>query len=318
MESIAVCLVTYNQEKYIAQAIESVLFQKVSIPFEIYIGEDYSSDNTRIICLDYEHENPGTIKVILNNENQGLVKNTISVLREILKNGHDYIAMLDGDDYWSDDFKLQKELDFFRSHPDYGLVHTNIAVLKNDNELEFNLRRNVPVGNVKDMINQFAIGNCSVLFRTSLLEYINLNDFIVWKFMSVDYAMYTIFAQFTKFGFLPDCTAVWRRGHTSISNTNEKDKQIDYIENELRIWHYLSTLPFPNFIWNESEAVKFRNWRIFNIAFRFKDFELARSISTNSAFFFKKNDLRFFIKKKVARNRFLFNIWCSLKDSKDY
>lgn len=204
MESIAVCIVTYNQEKYIAQAIESALFQKVTIPYTIYIGEDLSSDNTRKICSDYEHKYPGTIKVILNNENQGLVKNTISVLREILKNGHDYIAMLDGDDYWSDDLKLQKELDFLKSYPDYGLVHTNIAVLKNDNELEFILRRNVPMGNVKDMINQFAIGNCSVLFRTSLLKYVNLDDFINWKFMSIDYVMYTIFAQFTKFGFLPD------------------------------------------------------------------------------------------------------------------
>jgi hypothetical protein len=90
--------------------------------------------------------------------------------------------------------------------------------------------------------------------------------------------MYAVFSKYTKYAFLDEFTAVWRRGHISVSNTNSKEKDIAYIENDLRMWNYLG-MKFPErFGHSQQEAEAWRNFRVFNIAFRYKDFSLANSI----------------------------------------
>ncbi len=81
--TIAVCLVTYNQEQYIAQAIESVLMQKVNATVRLFIGEDCSTDNTRAICQTYQNQYPDTIRLIEREKNMGLVRNTLDLLNRI-------------------------------------------------------------------------------------------------------------------------------------------------------------------------------------------------------------------------------------------
>lgn len=76
LDAIAICIVAYNHESYISEAIKSVLKQDVSIPFTIFIGEDCSTDNTLKICLDFNDKFPEKIRLISNGENFGLVKNT--------------------------------------------------------------------------------------------------------------------------------------------------------------------------------------------------------------------------------------------------
>jgi glycosyltransferase involved in cell wall biosynthesis len=310
---IAICIVTYNHEKYIAQAIESVLKQQINVPFVIFIGEDYSSDDTRKICLKFQERYPEKIKLILHNINQGLVKNTISIIECIKKENFDYIAMLDGDDYWIDEHKLQKELDFIVENPNYGFVHTNIALLSHDKYLNFESKKDIPTGIVSDKIANFPIANCSAFFKTTLLKHVILKDFILNNFMSCDYVMYAIFAQHTKFGFIEDFTAVWRRGHTSVSNTNNMNNDIAYIENDLEMWRYLSSLFPENFTFSEHDAQLYKNYRTFNIAFRYKNFEIANNLIKKQNLP-SKGKLTFRIKKIAASSRYFFKIWCLTKD----
>lgn len=143
---IGVCIVTYNQEKYIKQCVESVLSQKCKEPFRIYIGEDCSTDGTLYICKKYEEQFPSIISLIQREENYGLVKNTVELLKRIKSEGCEYIAMLDGDDYWIDDYKLEKEVSFLKDHSDFGLVHTNMHLLHNDKWFKINRRKNVKSG----------------------------------------------------------------------------------------------------------------------------------------------------------------------------
>ena len=313
--TIAVCIVTYNQEQYIAQAIESVLMQKCEIPIYIFIGEDNSNDKTRPICLEYKEKYFDKIELTLHNISQGLVKNTISVLNEIKRKGCDYIAMLDGDDYWIDEHKLQKEYDFLKSNPDYGLVHTNISLLWNDRKINKNIRKNVPTGYIFDIINTFSIGNCSVLFCSKLLNYVNLDDFITNQFLSVDYAMYTIFSKYTKIGFLDDITAVWRRGHTSVSHTNDMEKQIAYLENDARMWRYLDSLFPKSFGYNEISVMRYKNYRSFNIAFNWGNYKIANAYSKKEM---DKRGLAFSLKKISAKNRLLFYLFILLNKLKNH
>jgi glycosyltransferase involved in cell wall biosynthesis len=100
---------TYNHEKYISQAIESFLMQKTDFDFEIIIGEDCSSDDTKKIIMSYKEKYPKLIKVISHEKNVGGIKNQIITLNAATGK---YIAMCDGDDYWSDSCKLQKQVDF--------------------------------------------------------------------------------------------------------------------------------------------------------------------------------------------------------------
>jgi glycosyltransferase involved in cell wall biosynthesis len=105
---VSVCVVTYNQEQYIAQNLESILAQKTNFPFEIVIGEDVSKDKTRAICEKYAQQYPSVIRLLDTPKNLGAMQNSLRTFRE---SRGEYIALLEGDDYWIDDKKLQKQVD---------------------------------------------------------------------------------------------------------------------------------------------------------------------------------------------------------------
>jgi glycosyltransferase involved in cell wall biosynthesis len=111
---VSVCMMTYNHERFIAQAIESVLEQKTSFDLELVIGEDCSTDGTRKIVAEYARKYPEKIKAMFRETNLGMTANGIQTLRECRGR---YIALLEGDDYWTDPLKLQKQVDFLDVHP---------------------------------------------------------------------------------------------------------------------------------------------------------------------------------------------------------
>ena len=104
---LSVLMITYNHEKYIAQALDGVLSQETSFPFEIVIGEDCSTDNTREVIRSYQNKYPEKIRLLISEKNVGANKNFARAYANC-KGG--YIALCDGDDYWDDDSKLQKQL----------------------------------------------------------------------------------------------------------------------------------------------------------------------------------------------------------------
>lgn len=111
---VSVCMITYNHEKFIAQAIESVLMQQTDFPFELIIGEDCSTDGTAAIVRDYAEKYPDIIVPIIRDKNIGARKNSIDILS---RPRGEFVALLEGDDYWTDPLKLQKQIDFFNKHP---------------------------------------------------------------------------------------------------------------------------------------------------------------------------------------------------------
>lgn len=118
MEGVSVCIFTFNYEKYLEQAIESVLAQKTTFPVEIVIGDDFSTDRTREIARQYAEKYPGKVVLSLNEKNIG---GTLNWLRTMNKCSGKYIALLDGDDYFTDVYKLQKQYDALEGSKDYVL-----------------------------------------------------------------------------------------------------------------------------------------------------------------------------------------------------
>lgn len=308
---IGVCIVTYNQEVYIAKALDSVLEQKdCPEKIKIYIGNDCSTDRTAEICADYEKKHPEIIKLINNKDNLGLVKNTVNVLKNILSDGCEYVAMLDGDDYWCDSFKLKKQIDFLSANQDYGLVHTNIYLLTNNSLKKFH-HSTPPVGDVFSDMGKFGIANCTVVFRSKLLRYIDFEEFTTKGLYSADYIMYVIFSARTLFGFIKDYTAVWRRNITSVSNPKNESKQIDYLNNDKAVQMYLAELFPEQFSFSEESWRNFYFYRVFNIAFNYMDYPLAHSLASKLKN--HKKGLSFSIKLLCAENRLFFFVYGQLK-----
>jgi glucosyltransferase len=114
---------TYNHGPYIKQCIEGVLMQKTSFPFEYIIGEDFSSDETRDIVFEYAKKYPNIIRVVTADYNVGMTANGQRCIRRCRGK---YMAICEGDDYWIDPLKLQKQVDFMENNPEYGLIYTNV------------------------------------------------------------------------------------------------------------------------------------------------------------------------------------------------
>ena len=119
---VSVCLITYNHAKYIRDAIEGVLAQKVNFPIELIIADDFSTDGTRNILTEYKQKYPDLIRLILQEKNVGPHQNWMDLMQSPKSK---YIAYFEGDDYWIDDRKLQKQTDFLENHRDTGMVCTN-------------------------------------------------------------------------------------------------------------------------------------------------------------------------------------------------
>jgi len=131
---LSVIVQTFNHEKYLRQCLDSILFQRTDFEFEILIGEDDSTDNTRDICIEYANRYPDKIRLFLHNS-----ENKISVLDNPTGNFNafynlfsatgDYIAFCEGDDAWTDKFKLQKHVDYLATHPEYSFSYHSFKTI---------------------------------------------------------------------------------------------------------------------------------------------------------------------------------------------
>ncbi len=260
---IAVCIATYNQEAFIAQAIESVLMQVCDEAIRIYIGDDASTDGTSAICEAFAVQDE-RIQHIRRSVNMGLVSNTIDLYRRIMADGCEYIAMLDGDDYWTDDHKLQIQVDYLRAHPKVGFVHTNGRTLSGKATWTFGQREGV-YG-----LDSVGFANCTVLFRTNLLNEPLLANIEKQHFLWLDYPLYGVFYQQTRWAYLPQQTAVWR-DHISVSQPKTAQSILKLREERCRMWKWLDT-QFPGQVGYEAQKAKnYLYAQRLNLIYQFND-----------------------------------------------
>lgn len=126
VDILSVCIRTYNQERFVAEALDGVLMQKTSFQFEIIVSDDCSTDGTRDILLEYQREYPDKIRLILGEENVGGPRN----LRRVIEaSTAKYITCLDGDDYYTDQYKLQKQVDFLEENEKYAACFHNVVIV---------------------------------------------------------------------------------------------------------------------------------------------------------------------------------------------
>ena len=240
---VSICITAYNHEKFISQALDSVLMQKTDFEFEILIGEDHSSDNTREIVLNYAKRYPNKIRLYLNDRKNviyidGMPTGRWNLINNINKANAKYIALLDGDDYWIDPYKLQKQVDYLDNHPNFSMCfHWAERFVENTGNII-----PPPIGpeimknsyDVNDLVEQGNfIGTCSVVFRNKLF-----GDFPEWyyKVPVGDFPLHLLNAAHGKIGFIDEHMAVYRIHNEGIFGTKTVSQKC---ETTLKVYSFI-------------------------------------------------------------------------------
>lgn len=222
---ISICLITYNHEKYIAQAIESILAQKVNVSTEFIIAEDCSKDKTREIVEKYVLENPH-IKLILQKTNVGPARNFIDLITSATGK---YIAYIEGDDYWTDPLKLQKQIEFLESNLDFSICFHPVRVVdENGKGLYISNKNQKEISSFEDLAQENYIHTPSCLFRSFLKE-----GLPSWfdKVRIGDWYLFLLAAQKGKIKFFDEVMATYRIHSGGVySSSNEVNRLISLLE----------------------------------------------------------------------------------------
>lgn len=241
--AISVIVTTYNQEKYIAECLDSILSQQCNVPFELIVSDDASADGTGKICADFQKHHPERVIFLQQEKNRGMLDNYADVLE--LCRGK-YVAQCAGDDYWCDPLKLQKQFDCLEKREGFGFVRTagwrlQSGHLSPSADGEFDLE-----GDVRSLTNYGPIGlAASVFFERQLLQYVDIRSFKALGITMEDYPMHAIFAHHTKFAYIADRCVVYRATPNSISKNASFDKRISFALGKVEAQRYLRNL-YPN------------------------------------------------------------------------
>ena len=164
---VSVPMITYNHERFIAQAIEGVLMQQTDFGVELVIGEDCSTDGTRAIVRHYGERYPERIRLLLPERNRGGLANAVATFNACRGQ---YIAPCEGDDYWTDPLKLQKQVGFLEAHPDYVLCHHDAIIVDENGALLRDSK--LPPDSRRDFSGEELIKGALVLTLTACYRHV--------------------------------------------------------------------------------------------------------------------------------------------------
>lgn len=245
---VSVCIITYNHYPFIRQAIESVLMQKTSFAWEVVIADDYSTDGTREIVLDYQRKYPDKIRLILQEKNVGAANNWIDLM---LYPKSKYIAYLEGDDYWSADNKLNNAIVALEEDESIGMICTDYAKLHRGNILEYSCLNKSYIKNGKILLDEYildrsSISTATIVFKNDLFNSyvaeVSIERILSWNVGDVAFILYILHKSTIK--VLDEISAVYRINISSASKITKED---------IRYSYYLKgfEIPFYFVSWNK-------------------------------------------------------------------
>lgn len=222
---VSICCLAYNHAKFIRQALDGFVMQKTNFPFEVLIHDDASTDGTADIIREYEAKHPDIIKPIYQTENQWTKQNVSNFNFSRVQS--EYVALCEGDDYWTDPLKLQKQVDFLDSHPDFtGCFHPAKKIWE-DLPVKSTImptpyqRFYRKVFTARDVLYRWFIPTASLVFRSDhgILESI-INDFPS-GIISGDRFYHIVIAKQGKIGMLDEIMSVYRMHQGGVSSAGD-------------------------------------------------------------------------------------------------
>lgn len=246
---VSVAVITYNQQDTIAQTLDSILMQKGDFELEIVVGEDCSTDGTLGICRQYAEKHPDAVKLLSGPQNLGITANYFRVLQACTG---EFIGDIAGDDYYCDDHALEKQLTYLQQHPDVGVLGANgYRYYVKQNRQELGENELVTKMDAKSFFfspnykGGVIVQGGGVMFRRSLLQYLDFNEIIRRQLPVEDYPIQAIWSQHTKFWRLEDPIVVYRvYKESSTFVPFDHPKYLSYHKGLMNTRRYLNKL-FP-------------------------------------------------------------------------
>nr|WP_262511079.1 glycosyltransferase [Winogradskyella pacifica] len=221
---VSVCMITYGHERYILQALTSILNQTCDFEFEIILSNDCSPDNTDSIVLDFiNKENlSNKIKYFSHEQNLGITPNFVFALQQCKAK---YIAICEGDDYWTDSLKLQKQVDFLEQNNSFSGIATNSLVKYEGSTKEHLFKKKLKSElQTNDLLESRHFHTATFMFRKTAFR----NDFPK-QVLSADRTLFLLVSCFGSIKLLDDVTAVYRKNDGGISRqVTSKQMKLDY------------------------------------------------------------------------------------------
>lgn len=224
MIKVSVIVHTYNHEKFIRQTLDSILNQEVNFQYEVIVGDDASTDSTPQIIQEYQAKFPDIIKPLLHPKNLGGFgkNNTLATLT--VCQGQ-YIAAMDGDDYWTNPLKLQKQVDFLDNNPDFVACFHNALIHFEDGsapDMYVNYESQRQVTTIEDLVGEDEIwymATSSVMFRNGIMK-----EYPKWfhESKSGDIPRYILLGKHGKFFYINELMSVYRKNNGGMSFTDGK------------------------------------------------------------------------------------------------
>jgi glycosyltransferase involved in cell wall biosynthesis len=216
---VSVVCISYNQQNFISQTLEGFVMQKTNFEFEVIVADDYSTDQTSEIIRDYAKRFPNIIKPVLRKKNLGVHQNLFDALNQAKGR---YIALCEGDDFWTSPEKLQKQADFLDKNQDYSVCFHPVKVFFEQSEEDDAIFPDPAEGNdftISKLLHQNYIQTNSVMYRKK--TYIDMP----LEILPLDWYLHLYHAQDGKIGFINEVMASYRRHSDGIWWDGENNNQ---------------------------------------------------------------------------------------------
>lgn len=316
---ISIIVTSFNQANTLGKTIESILHQKIIPTYEIIIGDDFSSDNTRIICNEYSSRYPEIIQTIYHEENIGVGANFAICVK---KARGKYISVCAADDYWHYPDKLQLQFDYLERNESVGLVYTdyNRTDLLNRKTIKNFLKSTkTKIFEGSGLTKAFFEGKVPVLtltvmFRKELFDkYVPADDYIRFRFPLEDWPTWLILSKYSSIGYIDISTGTYRYGQESISHTTRYEKIEKRFAREKPMYRYLCEM-FPEDIsYDERGYESYVKSVLLNLAYKKSDYSAAKKYAGQMSELGYKN-----LKSTCAKNWGTFKLFMLIKSMKKY
>lgn len=245
---VSICCMAYNHASYIRQCLDGFMMQKTNFSFEVLIHDDASTDGTQEIIREYVKKYPDVIKPIYQVENQYSKGIKVSITYNYPRTKGKYIALCEGDDYWIDPLKLQKQVDVLETDSSIGMVYTKVK-LYDDSKKKVTGSFGGNYRTFEELIQKNTIPTLSVLVRTNLVLTYQQEicpEKYLWKMG--DYPMWLWISRKSQIYFLSEETGVYRVLPESASHSKNPVSLVSFIISVYDIKKYFSSIYLPALI----------------------------------------------------------------------
>ena len=306
---VSIVIPSYNRAGTVSQTIDSIINQQCNFDFEIIIGDDCSTDNAREILLAYQIKYPEKLKLLFYDENIGLGANWATCIKQCRGQ---YIANCDNDDYWHNPHKMQLQIDFLEKNLQYGICHTDFRkhnrttgkITEHKCRIISNKRKKDEIETLQQSMlrHKHIWCNATMMYRKNvLLQCVNMDDFIKYRFNMQDWNVWLLLAPFTEFGSLSVSTATFGIETDSITRPKSIEELKERWRKQKDCYKYVCEKLPKDYPYNEKEYDNHVNVACMNYSYQEIDYRNAKKY----ALLLDGKSLRV----RCARNKLLFYLY---------